>query len=59
MLSEEYLWLVSYHLKDNMVPLPFTSSENNSFIRCNEVHGFKYFYMKWEADKTDKNYIQM
>lgn len=56
-LLEEYLQLVSYHLKDNTVPLPFTSSENNSLIRCNKVHRFKYFYIKWETDKTEKNYV--
>lgn len=57
MLLEESL--VSYHLEDNTLSLPFTSSENNSVIRCNKVHCFKYFCMQWETDKTDKNPVQM
>lgn len=57
MLLEEYL--VTYHLEDNTFSLPFTSSKNNSVIRCNKVHCFKYFCMKWETDKTDKNSVQM
>lgn len=53
-LLEEYL--VSYHLEDNTFSFPFTSSENNSFIRCNKVHCFKYFCMKRGTEKQTKIY---